>query len=199
MGKVDPAIEGGKSSGSVPADFRAVMEVIVAEHEKALLRYAARLLNDSTAAQDVVQNAFIKLFRRGAGSMPPKDQIKCWLFRVTHNEAIDHLRRELRLRILHQKHLDSQTVEQTDGSGDDMTLEEKRELVLKLVARLHPRERQVLLLRLDNGLSYQEIAAATGRSVGSVGNLLHHAVKKMSRLMIRHGVIRRLPNVENAS
>jgi RNA polymerase sigma-70 factor (ECF subfamily) len=171
---------------------------MVAEHEKALLRYATRLLNDAAAAEDVVQNVFIKLFRRGPSAIPPPEQIKCWLFRVTHNEAIDHLRREQRLRMLHERHLESQTDERAGAGCADMSLDEKRELVLQLLGRLRPRERQVLLLRLDSGLSYEEIAAATGRSVGNVGNLLHHAVKNMARLLADRGALGRTRNLEHA-
>ena len=71
----------------------ALMEAVVAEHETALLRYAARILNNPTTAQDVVQNVFIKLFRAWPKGMKPSKQLKGWLYRVTHNEAVDHIRR----------------------------------------------------------------------------------------------------------
>ena len=55
-------------------------------------------------AQDVVQNTFIKLFRKWKKGMQPSNRLKSWLYRVTHNEAVDLIRRESRLQVLHAKH-----------------------------------------------------------------------------------------------
>ena len=53
-------------------------------------------------------------------------------------------------------------------------------MVLKHVRKLDPGQQQVLLLRLEQGLSCGEISDVTGRSEGVVGNLLHHAVKDLA-------------------
>ena len=161
------------------------MEAIVAEHETALLRYAARILNNACAAQDVVQNVFIKLFQSWPPGMKPSKQLSAWLYRVTHNEAIDHIRRESRLRLLHEK----QSAEDASGCSDGVNCppsdDEKREMVLGLLRRLQPHEQQVVLLRLEEGLSYKDISEITGRSEGNVGNILHFAVKKLAEQVKR--------------
>ncbi len=166
------------------------MEAIVAEYETALLRYAARILNNPAAAQDVVQNTFIKLFRAWKPGMHASSGLKSWLYRVTHNEAVDHIRRESRLQVLHEEQAhDPAVVTCADGRNCPMTESEKHEAVLGLMHTLHPREQQVLLLRLEEGLSYREISRVTGRSEGNVGNLLHHAVRKLSSSLKQAGVI----------
>ena len=71
----------------------------------------------------------------------------------------------------------------TDGIHCPSSHEEKRALVLEHVSELKPNEQQVLLLRLEEGLSYKEIGQITGRTVGNVGKVLHHAVKKLSLRM----------------
>jgi len=155
------------------------MEVIVAEYETVLLRYATRILNNPFTAQDVVQNVFIKLFKGWRKGTQPSPRLKGWLYRVTHNEAVDHIRRESRLRILHDK----QAEETGDSCPDGRNCPdkgEKKELVLLHLKKLSPREQQVVLLRLEEGLSYREISEVTGRSEGNVGNILHHAVRKLS-------------------
>lgn len=166
-------------TGARAADRRSQMEAIVAEHETALLRYAARILNNPFAAQDVVQNVFIKLFKRWKKGMRPSRQLQAWLYRVAHNEAVDHIRRESRRRLLHEKHAEQETLDCDDKSGaaDDT---ERRELVLRHLRRLQPREQQVVLLRLQEGLPYREIARITGRTEGNVGNILHHAVRRLA-------------------
>ncbi|MBN2301579.1 MAG: sigma-70 family RNA polymerase sigma factor [Lentisphaerae bacterium] len=168
--------DGGRGGSSRTDD----METIVSEHETALLRYAARLLNNASDAQDVVQNVFIKLFQQWREGARPTAQLKSWLFRVTHNEAVDYIRRESRLKILHEKQLNDPTAECPDGRNCAMSVEEKRQLILAHLRRLSDSEQQVVLLRLDAGLSYREIGGITGRSEGNVGNILHHAVKKLA-------------------
>ncbi len=174
---------------AVPVE-RPPMEAIVAEFETPLLRYATRILNNGAAAQDVVQNTFIKLFRAWEPGMHASPSLKSWLYRVTHNEAVDHIRRESRLQVLHEKQTSDPTmVSCEDGRNCLMTDAEKHEAVLALVHTLHPREQQVLLLRLEEGLSYKDISRLTGRSEGNVGNLLHHAVRKLSTGLKKGGVI----------
>ena len=57
----------------------------MAEHEAGLLRYAARIVNDEGLAQDVVQEAFIKLYLGWKNGSYPGRSLKSWLSRVTHN------------------------------------------------------------------------------------------------------------------
>ena len=177
-----------KADNASSRDRRQVqMEAVVAEHETALLRYATRFVNDATAAQDVVQNVFIKLFRSWPPGMKPSKQLTSWLYRVTHNEAIDHIRRESRLHLLHEKQAAETPEACADGVNCPPSDEEKKAMVLSLLRRLHPREQQVVLLRLDEGLSYKEISEITGRTEGNVGNILHHAVKKLAEGMRGRG------------
>lgn len=154
----------------------AWIESVMKAHETALLRYAAGLLRDQHAAQDVVQNVFIKLVRHAPSRLLPADRLQRWLYRVTHNQAVDLIRRESRLRNLHEK----QPPPQPPSPSKDA---ERMEQVLAAMHRLAPHEQQVLLLRLQDGLSYQEISRITGRSEGNVGCLLHHAVRKLAKLL----------------
>jgi len=165
------------------------MEAIMTAHEAALLQYATRILRNPTAAEDVVQNVFIKLFRGWQEGWQPSDRLRSWLYRVTHNEAVDYIRRESRLQVLHEKQAAGQPEFCPDGIHCTPE-EERRQEVLRHVGRLEAAEQQVLLLRLDQGLSYREISAVTGRSEGYVGTLLHHAVKKLSASLKRAGVVR---------
>jgi RNA polymerase sigma-70 factor (ECF subfamily) len=160
------------------------MEQVVSAFEAPLLRYATRLLQNATLAQDVVQNVFIKLFRAWRAGMEPDERLQGWLFRVAHNEAVDLIRAEERRRRLHDAHAADQT-RCHDGLHCDAPADEREATVLRCLHALAPSERQVLLLRLQQGLRYEEIAAATGRTVGGVGNLLHHAVRKLAERVRR--------------
>ncbi|MFO7871294.1 MAG: sigma-70 family RNA polymerase sigma factor [Kiritimatiellia bacterium] len=169
----------GTKRGEDAAGRAARMEAIVARHETPLLRYASRITNNPFIAEDVVQNVFIKLFRAWKPGLRPSAGLKSWLYRVTHNEAVDFIRRESRLQKLYRGHAEEKKDDCPDGRncpGKD----ERKALVLEHLKALLPREQQVLLLRLEHGMSYREISEVTGRSEGNVGNILHHAVRKMA-------------------
>ena len=181
-------------SKEASASRMQMMEAVMAEHETALLRYAARIVNNPVTAQDVVQNVFIKLFKAWKEGTKPSKQLKGWLYRVTHNEAVDFVRRESRLTVLHKKESEEKTTQCEDGIHCPASAEDKIQQVLSLLSRLHPREQQVVVLRLQEGLSYREISDVTGRTEGRVGSILHQAVKKLSKELKKRpemvGVIR---------
>lgn len=155
------------------------MEAVIDAYQAPLIRYAARLLNNASLAQDVVQNVLVKLFRQWQPGMQPDARLKNWLFRVTHNEAVDQIRGEARRRRLHEE----QGVEidcATGGVHVDPTPDEREAMVLECLEVLDANQRQVVLLRLQQGMSYEEISSITGQSVGYVGNLLHFAVKSLA-------------------
>lgn len=164
-----------------------LIETIISEHEAALLRYASRILSNPFAAQDVVQNVFIKLCQKWKHGWRPSSHLRNWLYRVTHNEAVDHIRRESRRQALHEKAAEEYLSEEAPVAD---SAEERRERVLAELKRLHPREQQVVLLRLEEGLSYARIAEITGRTEGNVGNILHHAILKLSSGMARESAAR---------
>ena len=105
--------------------------------------------------------------------------LKGWLYRVTHNEAVDLIRAEERRRNLHDRQAADATC-CTDGIHCDPQPDERRALVMQNLNVLSLTERQVLLLRLQEELTYEEIAQVTGHSSGTIGCLLHHAVKKLA-------------------
>ena len=114
------------------------------------------------------------------------EAVRAWLYRVTHNEAVDYLRHERRLRVLHEgqgqeAELRREKVDGKEGDGKTARLE----LVLQCVDRLDAAEREVLLLRLQEGLSYEAISRVTGRTEGNIGCLLHHAVRKVGAMVRR--------------
>ncbi len=175
---------GSISDNATPAE--EILDTLVAEHQSGLLRYAARYLDDEAAAQDVVQEVFIRFCRSWTPAACPRERLRFWLYSLTHNVAVDHLRRESRLRRLHQDHLDVQAVR---GAGESAEIERRRGLVLANVHALSPAERQVLILRLQEGFSYQEICQITNRTEGNVGCLLHNATRKLSEALRQQGVL----------
>ena len=145
-----------------------------------LIRYAARLLNNLEMAQDAVQNTWIKLSNKIPPLTDPNDETRNWLFRVVHNEAVDMIREEERKRQLHKAWAADPAVGREAEHLPDTGLNECERKVLECLTILPPKQKQVLLLRLQQGLPYEEIARIVGESSGYVGNLLHQAVKTLA-------------------
>ncbi|MHC4940311.1 MAG: RNA polymerase sigma factor [Planctomycetota bacterium] len=148
------------------------------QYEKPLVRYANRILGDSDAARDVVQDCFVRLCREQPEQL--NGRLQEWLFVVCRNRAIDLLRKAGRMDRLE---LD------LPGEGADPQAElETKEQIASLrdqVERLPAREQEILHLKFAEGLAYKQIAAITGVSVGNVGFLLHRALQKLRGRMAR--------------
>ena len=162
---------------------------VMAEFESPLLRYTARLLNNAALAQDVVQETFISLLRATRAGMRPDGSLGAWLHRVAHNLAVDQIRSEERRRTLHERQAREMVPTAPAGQRRDLEQAELLRLTLQCVQQLDPAERQVVILRLQEGRSYKEISAITGRSAGNVGCLLHHAVQHVSEQLKQSGAI----------
>ena len=159
---------------------QAGLAAVIGAFQAPLLRYAARLLNNVTLAQDVVQNTLVKLSRRVPPPEAPTDEVRNWLFRVAHNEAVDLIRSEERKRRLLAAYAEQQDCETEGGLCFDTGANEREQAVLACLAVLSPLQKQVVLLRLQQGLSYDQIGEIVGEKSGYVGNLLHHAVKALA-------------------
>lgn len=168
-----------------PPDIEAVMTA----HETALLRYATRLVRNPTLAQDVVQDTFIRFVRTWRDGAHPAEALGPWLYRVTHNVAVDYLRRENRLRFLHDRHAREREDVAPAGQRRQLERAEALEAARNGLRTLDPAEQQVAVLRFQEGRSYKEIGEITGRSEGNVGCLLHHAVKNLAAHLKKAGVV----------
>lgn len=166
------------------------IENVISAHESPLLRYATRLLNSADLAQDAVQTAFVRLAERWPETHAwTSDHIRHWLYRTTHNAALDSIRAEQRRRKLHESHAKQAPVDDPPRQDEAMELADRQKLALDALATLPAAEREVLVLRLQQGCSYAEIAKITGRSEGNVGCLLSQATKALARRLRQTGAV----------
>lgn len=160
-------------------------EALVRRHQGALLRHAESLLGPRRAAEDVVQDCFLKLARR-----PPvlPDEVRgdaraeravltSWLHEVTRNLAMDLLRSETRRK---RREQDVAPGEAAGGGHERVEANDTRAAVGRSLERLPRDQREVLVLRLLGEKSYREIAEITGRKVGTVGWLVSVGLKALA-------------------
>ena len=164
---------------------RQTLEDVMKQYQTTLLRYASCVLNNESAAQDVVQETFIRLNKNLDKVGKNESHLKGWLFRTTHNVSVDYIRKESRRKKLHEK----QEMSVTSNSTSDSVEEEQRELVLQHLNILTMKEREAISLRLLEGMSYRQIGRVVKRSEGYVGTLIYTATKKLSKSLRQAGVL----------
>jgi RNA polymerase sigma-70 factor (ECF subfamily) len=142
--------------------------------EGPLTLYAARFLNDADRARDVVQDTFLRLCAQDRSGVEP--HLAEWLFTVCRNRALDVLRKEGRMTRLSDDHVQ---VCQSHDPGPSEVLErrESASIILQLLEKLPPNQRDVIRLKFQNGFSYKEISRISGHSVSNVGFLIHTGLK----------------------
>jgi RNA polymerase sigma factor (sigma-70 family) len=159
-------------------------EAVVSAYEAPLLRYAARIAGSPEAAQDVVQDTFLRLFRSWRDEMAPSPQLSAWLYRVAHNCAVSAIRRDSRRSALLARHAAEQAESLPPGPGPaGLEGEEAGERARAALQALSLRERQLVILKVYEEKSYREIGEITGLTVTNVGYILHHAMRKMAEAL----------------
>ena len=142
-------------------------------HHASLFRYLHRYTGDGDLADDLAQEAFVRLLR----SEVPESEARPWLFRVATNLARDHGRRAKRGARLLAGEAERHGDDVTAGPEEDLARARRVERVRAALAALDERERRMLLMR-EEGFAYREIADAVGVAPGSVGTLLARALER---------------------
>ena len=145
-------------------------------HEAALMRYAASITGDVERARDVVQETFLRLWQADREELG--EHVAPWLFAVCRNRALDVARKEVRMQLVGSAPAEKAAEGGETPLGQVMAKEATRRALAGLEG-LAPREREVVRLKFQGGLSYKEISAVTGLSVSNVGYVLHHALKAL--------------------
>ena len=147
---------------------------VLAEFEQPLTRYAAHITGDVERAREVVQDTFLKLLRQKPAQI--RDHLAQWLYTVCRNRALDVLRKERRMTGISDAQLQLQT---HSGPAVSATMEQEEQLadVLNILSTLPANQQEVIRLKFQSDLSYQEISQVTSLSVSNVGFLIHTGLK----------------------
>ncbi|HKI87209.1 MAG TPA: sigma-70 family RNA polymerase sigma factor [Thermoanaerobaculia bacterium] len=161
---------------------------LVERHQERLYRLCRRMLRDEAGAEDAVQEVFVKLFRK-AGSLRPQGQLSTWLYRVAMNHCLNRLRRRRLVRFLPLAEPESEErpaaplepVDPGPDPGARLAARERWRRVESAIEALPAGQRAVLVLARFDGLSYREIAATLGITVGAVESRLFRAMRALEK------------------
>jgi len=148
-----------------------------------LYRYAYRLLGDRNQAEEAVSETFSRFLhalRNGGG---PSENIKAYLYRVTHNHITDMYRRQQPETISLEV---EQFADEHSNPVHQVTKEFEQERVRKALMQLPPDQRRVLTLRVLEDWSHEEVAIAMGKTIEATRALQYRALSSLRRLLIEN-------------
>jgi RNA polymerase sigma-70 factor (ECF subfamily) len=159
-------------------------------HKDRVWTVALRFTGDESAARDVTQQVFLKLFTNIAG-FRHESNFKTWLYRLVANECMDEFRKRRRLVPLDFFHSDERDedggeVEMKDWRQEPLQEErlarlEVSEAVLAALTQLKPKLRMAIVLKYFEDLSYEQMAETLGCSMGTVASRLNRGHKALAR------------------
>jgi RNA polymerase sigma factor (sigma-70 family) len=149
-------------------DERAFAAIFRRYHQR-LYRYCLAILGDPEDAEDALQNTMAKALRALPGEERPIE-LKPWLYRVAHNEAIDLIRRRRG-----EEQLDPELAGAGSGLAEEAETRERLRRLLADLEQLPERQRGALLMRELSGLGFAEIATALGTSAAVARQTVYEA------------------------
>jgi RNA polymerase sigma-70 factor, ECF subfamily len=160
---------------------RTEFENLMRATQGRILRLAQGILNDRDAAEDVVQETFVRTFRAFDG-FRNEAAFSTWAYRIAANLCFDARRKQRPTESIDDM---EESIEPQDWAPGPEALMNVRELARhtdEALDRLSPAHRAILLLREVEGLSYAQIAEVLQIPKGTVMSRLHHARLKIQRI-----------------
>jgi RNA polymerase sigma-70 factor, ECF subfamily len=169
---------------------------LVARHQRSVYNLLARMLRNPALAEELAQESFLKAYTHLRG-FKPEYKFANWILRIAHNTAIDVMRQRGPQLVSMDEPAsgDQRPIEETvvDPRSDEAELRLERGDLSKVLGaaldRLRPEYRRAVVLRYQQDLGYEEIAAITGDPVGTVKSHLHRARTEMAAFLRERGVV----------
>lgn len=137
-----------------------------------MYRVAFKMIGDKDGASDIVQEVFIACFQRLRNGLV-LDNTKSWLYKVTYIKCMDHFRKQKRLNEIEL--MDDIEIEDKQNDKHEMKI-----VIIQALSKLNPQEKAIAVL-YSEGLSYKEMASATGINFSSIGKTLSRTLIKLEQ------------------
>ena len=152
-------------------------DVLVLEYQERIYRLAYRLTRNPEDARDLAQETFVQAYR-SLGSFQQRSSLSTWLYRITMNLCLNHLKSTGRVD---PAEIDRSVTDQRPNSLEAILTDERSRALAAAIEALPPRQKATLTLRVHQGLSHREIAEILGCSEGTAKANYLHAVRGLQR------------------
>ncbi|HQX63024.1 MAG TPA: sigma-70 family RNA polymerase sigma factor [Thermomicrobiales bacterium] len=171
----------------------AALEALYSRYARVVYSFAARIVGDGSTAEEILQEAFVRTWRQAETYRTGRGSFASWLLSITHNLAIDELRRRQRRP---QRFDGADVHEVMDGLVDDAASVEEaaeaallRERVGRAMASLPDAQRVAIEYAFYHSMSQREIAAHLGEPLGTIKTRLRLGMRKLKDALADEEII----------
>jgi RNA polymerase sigma-70 factor (ECF subfamily) len=158
-------------------DVDALAE-IYDRYSPVLYSYAMRLLNDPALAEDCVAETFARFLKSLQNGKGPRDYLRAYLYRITHNWIVDLYRNNEQTTELHE------TLQDEEVTEEEVTNRVRKEQIREAIHNLTPDQQKVITLKYLEDWSNQDIAKLLQKPVGAVKAIQHRALVNLQKLLM---------------
>ncbi|HWT02462.1 MAG TPA: sigma-70 family RNA polymerase sigma factor [Pyrinomonadaceae bacterium] len=167
-------------------------EELVRRYQRPIAAYVYRMVGDYESALDLTQEVFIKVYN-SLRRYRSEFKFSTWIYKIAHNSAVDHLRRQGGRELALQREFDGEQYDlpiesRRPSPEQESERAERRVEIERVVSELPAAYRELVVLRHSHDLSYDEIADVTGLPLGTVKNRLFRAREVMRRAFVERGI-----------
>jgi len=155
--------------------------MLVRTYQKKIYWHIRKMVIDHDDADDLTQEVFIKI-HKNIGNFRQDSQLYTWIYRIATNECLNFLQRKRRRFFLPVGDVETALAQKLD-SAPYISADEVQLKLQKALLKLPDKQRLVFNMKYFDELSYEEMAAVTGTSVGALKASYHHAVKKIEEFL----------------
>ena len=170
----------------------AAFETLLLRHKRKVWSHIFLMVRNREITEDLFQEAFIKVVHHlKAGKYNEEGKFLPWVMRIAHNLVIDHFRRNKKMPMVRSNDdydvfaTHSQPVKNVEERIVNAQIDED---VRKLIDRLPPEQKEVVVMRTYLGMSFKEIAEHTDVSINTALGRMRYALINMRRLIKQHGM-----------
>jgi RNA polymerase sigma-70 factor (ECF subfamily) len=168
---------------SALAGAREAFDELVLKYQKPLYGMLYRMVSDPDDAADLLQKTFVKAFT-GLAGFERRSSFKTWLYQIAINLAKNLYRDRAQAE---RVPLDNVVIKRNPRTLDRLIVKEQRERLRNAMTGLPEKQRLTVMLRVQEGKKFEEIAAIMKCSVGTSKANYHHAVQKLKGMMAEDG------------
>lgn len=167
---------------------QAAIEILISRHKKRVFTYIVLIVKNHHLAEDIFQDTFIKVIRSlRTGKYIENGKFISWVLRISHNLIIDHFRKE---KLLNTTSNDDSSIDlfnsprySEENIEDKLVYDQITSDVRLLIEELPEDQRQVIMMRHFQGLSFKEIADLTDVSINTALGRMRYALINLRKMI----------------
>jgi RNA polymerase sigma-70 factor (ECF subfamily) len=183
-----PALKDDELMTLVRAGLAAALRVLAERHMERLVRFCGKFLTDFHAGQEIAQQTWLQIWTHRA-RYESRDRFNVFLYTIARNMCRNELRRRARLGSWTDPNASDTRLASVPSEEethlDALLLRERKRELLHALAKVPEAQREAMLLRFDEELSYEEMAVVLGAAESTLRSRVHHGLRALRAAMPR--------------